>query len=97
MIHNHVYLACDWTDEELNSIRNLRKVHAQLEGDNSLPKDVRKEHQKFVKSCTILIEYFYGTGRFETNSNSSTQWPAELEIYMQIALLHLWNANTENK
>jgi hypothetical protein len=91
-IYMHPYLAATWPDEDLDSIRELRKTHAQQEGNPDLPKDVRKEHQRHVKACTILLEYFYGTGRFADTANTAALWPAELEIYMQIALLHLWNS-----
>lgn len=91
-MQQHPYLSASWPDEELDSIRELRKLHAQQEGDAALPKDVRKEHQRYVKACTILLEYFYGTGRFANITNTAALWPTELEIYMQIALLHLWNS-----
>jgi len=88
-IYKHVYLAASWTDDDLDRIRELRKTHAQQEGNADLPKDVRKDHQRHVKACTILLEYFYGTGRFANTNNSAALWPDELEIHMQIALSHL--------
>ena len=74
-----------WSDEQLNLIRDLRKIKAQQEGNPLLSKIHRKEHQRFVKACTILIEYFYGTGRFAKRS-SHTDFPEELEPYMYYAL-----------
>jgi hypothetical protein len=74
-----------WTDEQLNLIRDLRKINAQQEGNPLLSKLNRKECQRYVKACTILIEYFYGTGRF-VNKSSANDFPLELEDHMYYAL-----------
>ena len=78
-------MRASWPDESLDRIRELRKTHAQSDGNSLLPKNLRKEHQRYVKACTILIEYFYGTGRFSKKS-SPNNFPVELEDYMYYAL-----------
>jgi hypothetical protein len=75
----------NWSDEELSRVRELRKAHAQQEGNANLSKDIRKEHQRYVKACTIVLEYFYGTGRF-LKHNSDKDFPKELEDYIHYAL-----------
>ena len=74
-----------WSDEQLDLIRDLRKANAQREGNTALPKDVRKDHQHYVKACTILLDYFYGTGRFARRIAAS-DFPVQLEPHMRYAL-----------
>lgn len=92
--HLNPLLACNYTEEELQIIKNIRKFFANKEQNKTISKDERKECQKWIKASSILDDYFWGKGRCVVSSRNV--FAAELEIYFRI-LLNVLDTNTEKE
>lgn len=100
MKQSHPYLAADWTDEDLDRIKAVRTAYAKKEQDlvarikkapieekRELKPDL-KECQAYVKAATILLDYFYGKGRFKDRVPRDG-FPEELEWHFMVLLAKL--------
>jgi hypothetical protein len=60
-------------NKETNIVQTLRQLHKQCPPDEYIKELSRihkaqlRETQQWIKASTLLLEYFYGTGRFTTH------------------------------
>jgi hypothetical protein len=82
-----------YATEEQNLIAQINEDAKTMSKDDMIEyrrilKPVIKEYQSYVKASTILIDYFYGKGRFE-GSVPPDSFPVELDPYFMILLAKL--------
>lgn len=82
------YLAATYDDIQLERLKWIRKIHAQQEANPELSKDERKDHQRWIKATTLLLEFFFGTGKFK-GPHTPSILPPELDIYYSMALVKM--------
>lgn len=91
-----IELAITVTDQDIAYIRAERKWWAARDQDVTLDKKERKEAQRWVKVCTLVLESIYGTKGGKEGGEPLTraiQFPLELQdkieyLYMQATSDH---------
>lgn len=91
-----IELAITITNQDIAYVRTERKWWAARDQDTSLDKKERKEAQRWVKVCTLVLESMYGTKGGKEGGETLTravQFPLELQdkiqyIYMQATSDH---------
>ena len=91
-----IELAITVTDQDIAYVRAERKWWAARDQDTSLDKKERKEAQRWVKVCTLVLESMYGTKGGKEGGELLTravQFPLELQdkiqyLYMQATSDH---------
>jgi hypothetical protein len=86
-----IYRAMTFRDTDIEYVRERRKEYAQQDQDPDLDKKTRKEAQRMVKVCTIVLECMTGMRGGKWEGQPLTGWPdfpAELQdqIYTVFAL-----------
>lgn len=75
---------------EQNLIAEINQAVKTMSKDQAIEyrrvlKPVIKDYQSYVKAATILIDYFYGKGKFETRTPPDA-FPDELDSYFRFLL-----------
>ena len=91
-----IELAITICDHDIEYVRQERKWWAARDNNASLDKKERKEAQRWVKVCTLVLESMYGTKGGKEGGQPLTravQFPIELEdkiqyLYMQATSDH---------
>lgn len=69
------FQAMDFLESDIDFVRDLRKLYAQQDQNPSLDKQMRKEAQRGVKCCTIILECMTGMRGGKWEGEPLTQWP----------------------
>lgn len=77
-MHNRfaLYKAIDFRDADIDYVRSERKFWAQRDQDSTLDKKERKEAQRWVKVCSIVLECMTGMVGGKWEGQSLDRWPA---------------------
>lgn len=81
-----IYKAMTFRDDDIDYVRSERKFWAQRDQDPELDKKTRKEAQRWVKVCTIVLECMTGMRGGKWEGDTLTGWPqipAELSDNVQ--------------
>lgn len=80
-----IYRAMTFRDADIEYVREARKVFAQQDQDPELDKKTRKEAQRWVKVCTIVLECMTGMRGGKWEGEPLKGWPQfPLELHEQI-------------
>lgn len=87
------YLVASWSDEDLNPVREFRRVNALMTQDPLASKEEKRDAKKCVKAATIVLQVIEGTGPCISGIPRNF-FPAELDIHLMRATarlgIHAW-------
>ena len=82
------YLAASWKDDDLQPLRDWRRMMAKRIQDTDASKEDRRDAQKCEKAATLVLDCILGAGRCKVRVPAD-YFPAELRFHVSRATARL--------